>query len=101
LEQVIADITAKVTETSAIALTIEATIADEEAGISENEAQWALDDLYLDLEYVQVDIATNDFYLSMTVDEFEIANYESILKSLRVDEADILESIQDQILNQE
>jgi len=43
------------------------------------------------LEIIQGEIATNDFFLSMTVDAFEIQNYNSILADLRTEETDINE----------
>merc|ERR1712139_619428 len=95
-EQVIADITAKVTETGAIALTIEATIADEEAQIAEDEALWAFDDLLTQQEILAGEILETEFYADLTADPLEAARYDTALAELYEQRSELAESLQDQ-----
>jgi len=68
-------LTAKVTESDAKALTIEAQIADEEAALALEEAAAAEAELAYQLEALQGEIVNIEVYMQMTDDEDELAQY--------------------------
>jgi len=93
---VIATLTAKVTETDAVALTIEAQIADEEAQIAIDEVTWAIDDLNYQLEQYAGWIQEVDVYISMSYDEGEIEMLNSQMEDLIAERTEVESLLADQ-----
>lgn len=89
--------TSKVTAKDAVALTIEAQIADEEAALAIEEAQHALEEIEWRLADLEGAMGNVDVYRSLATDADEVAQYDLQYTELQAEMDELLLAQQEQL----